>query len=221
MALWYQDEARVGQKGRLCHRWWTRGKRPPGLCDQRFDWTYIFGAVEPSTGQSFALVLPYADKAMMNLYLAEFAHTIPDDVHPVMVLDGAGWHGEKALDVPANITLVALPPYSPQLNPVERLWLYLRETSLSLCVFRDRQAIIDAQSPTQPGRAALALSARDLPQPVRLPRQASHHRRMLRCLEPRHQRSEPHPIPLQLSLYQSGQFMSGSVSVLFHPKHWV
>ncbi|MEC5293565.1 transposase [Aurantimonas sp. C2-5-R2] len=62
----------------------------------------------------------------------------------VMVLDGAGWHGEKALDVPANITLVTLPPYSPQLNPVERLWLYLRETSLSLCVFRDRQAIIDA-----------------------------------------------------------------------------
>ncbi|MEF2558009.1 IS630 family transposase [Aurantimonas sp. C2-5-R2] len=139
-----QDEARVGQKGRLCHRWWIRGKRPPGLCDQRFEWTYIFGAVEPSTGQSFALVLPYADKAMMNLYLAEFAGTVPDDVHVVMVLDGAGWHGEKALDVPANITLVALPPYSPQLNPVERLWLYLRETSLSLCVFRDRQAIIDA-----------------------------------------------------------------------------
>jgi len=62
---------------------------------------------------------------MMNLYLAEFAGTVPDDVHVVMVLDGAGWHGEKAL-------------------PVERLWLYLRETSLSLCVFRDRQAIIDA-----------------------------------------------------------------------------
>ena len=76
----------------------------------------------------------------MNLYLAEFAGTIPDDVHVVMILDGAGWHGEKALDVPTNITLVALPPYSPQLNPVERLWLYLRETSLSLCVFRDRQA---------------------------------------------------------------------------------
>jgi len=80
----------------------------------------------------------------MNLYLAEFAHTIPHDVHVVMVLDGAGWHGEKALDVPASTTLVALPACSPQLNPVERLWLNLRETSLSLCIFRDRQAIIDA-----------------------------------------------------------------------------
>lgn len=100
--------------------------------------------IEGLTNAAPALVLPYADLAMMNRYLAAFAGTIPDDVHVVMVLDGAGWHSEKALDVPTNITLVALPPYSPQLNPVERLCLYLRETSLSLCVFRDRQAIIDA-----------------------------------------------------------------------------
>ena len=145
--LWFQDEARIGQKGRLCHRWWTRGKRPPGLCDQRFEWTYIYGAVAPATGQSFALVLPYADKQMMNLYLAEFAKTIPDHVHVVMVLDGAGWHGKAALNVPDNITLVPLPAYSPELNPVERLWLYLKETYLSLCVFPDRAAIAVAGGP--------------------------------------------------------------------------
>lgn len=80
---------------------------------------------------------------MMNLYLAHFAETIADDVQVVMVLDGAGWHGEKALDLPPNISLVTLPPYSPELNPVERLWLYLRETYLSLRVFRDRDHIID------------------------------------------------------------------------------
>lgn len=139
-----KDEARIGQKGRLCHRWWTRGKRPPGLFDQRVEWTYIYGAVAPANGQSFALVLPYADKQIMNLYLAEFAKTIPDHVHVVMVLDGAGWHGKAALNVPDNITLVPLPAYSPELNPVERLWLYLKETHLSLCVFPDRAAIIDA-----------------------------------------------------------------------------
>lgn len=80
----------------------------------------------------------------MNLYLAEFTKTIAADVHVVMVLDGAGWHGKAALNVPDNITLVPLPAYSPELNPVERLWLYLKETCLSLRVFPDKAAIIDA-----------------------------------------------------------------------------
>jgi len=52
------DEARFGQKGRVCHRWFTRGERPPGLCDQRFSWTHLFAAVRPATGEGFALVLP-------------------------------------------------------------------------------------------------------------------------------------------------------------------
>jgi transposase len=81
---------------------------------------------------------------MMNLYLAESAKTIAEGVHVVMVLDGAGWHGKAALDVRAAITLVPLPPYSPELNLVERLWLYLKETCLSLRIFADQAAIIDA-----------------------------------------------------------------------------
>lgn len=52
------DEARFGQKGRVCHRWFTRGQRPPGLCDQRYTWTHLFAAVRPATGDGFALVLP-------------------------------------------------------------------------------------------------------------------------------------------------------------------
>ena len=142
--LWFQDEARVGQKGRLCHRWWLKGQRPPGRCDQRFQWAYIFGAIQPETGEAFGLVLPEATTVTMSIYLTEFAKTLPDDVHAVMVLDQAGWHGANALEIPANVTLVALPACSPELNPVERLWLYLRERSLSLRVFRDQDAIIDA-----------------------------------------------------------------------------
>ena len=130
------DEARVGQKGRLCHRWWLRGRRPPGRCDRRFEWAYLFAAVEPATGADVALVLPEATTATMSLFLAEFAAGLPEDVHAVLVLDGAGWHGARALAVPPNVTLVPLPPYSPELNPVERVWLYLRERFLSLRVFR-------------------------------------------------------------------------------------
>jgi transposase len=138
------DEARVGQKGRLCHRWWTRGRRPPGRCDKRFAWAYIFAAVEPATGADVALVLPEATAATMNRFLAELAAGLPPDVHAVLVLDRAGWHGARALAVPSNVTLVPLPAYSPALNPVERVWLYLRERFLSLRVFRDYRAIVDA-----------------------------------------------------------------------------
>jgi transposase len=138
------DEARVGQKGRLCHRWWLKGRRPPGRRDRRFEWAYLFAAVEPATGADVALVLPEATTATMGLFLAEFAASLPEDVHAALVLDGAGWHGARALAVPANVTLVPLPPYAPELNPVERVWLYLRERFLSLRVFRDYRAIVDA-----------------------------------------------------------------------------
>jgi hypothetical protein len=110
------DEASVGQKGRLCHRWWTRGQRPPGRCDRRFQGAYIFAAVEPATGVDVALVLPQATTTTMSLFLAEFAASLPENVHAVLVLDGAGWHGARALTVPPNVTLVPLPPYSPELG---------------------------------------------------------------------------------------------------------
>jgi DDE superfamily endonuclease len=138
------DEARTGQKGRLCHRWWLKGHRPPGRRDKRFGWAYPFAAVEPGTGAGVALVLPEATTAAMDLFLVEFAAGLPGDVHAVLVLDRAGWHGARALAVPPNVTLVPLPPYSPELNPVERVWLYLRERFLSLPVFRDYRAIVDA-----------------------------------------------------------------------------
>jgi hypothetical protein len=138
------DEARVGQKGRLCHRWWLKGRRPPGRRDRRFGWAYLFAAVEPGTGADVALVLPEATTAAMNLFPAEFAAGLSGDVHAVLVLDRAGRHGAEALAIPPTVTLVPLPPYSPELNPVERVWLHLRERFLSLRVLADYRAMVDA-----------------------------------------------------------------------------
>ena len=76
VALWFMDEARVGQKGRTTHRWWVRGERPPGLADKRFESAYIFAAVRPSTGDDFALVLPRVSAKAMSTFLAEFAKTM-------------------------------------------------------------------------------------------------------------------------------------------------
>ncbi|MEM7045256.1 MAG: transposase, partial [Pseudomonadota bacterium] len=98
----------------------------------------------PETGDAFGLILPRADTSAMSVFLAEFAKTLPENEHAVMVLDQAGWHGANALEIPDNVTLVTLPPYSPELNPVERLWLYLRQRFLSLHVFVHQEAIIDA-----------------------------------------------------------------------------
>jgi hypothetical protein len=144
IALWFMDEARVGQKGRTGHRWWVKGQRPPGLADKRFASASIFAAVRPATGKDFALVLPWVSTAAMSRFLTDFAATIPEDTHAVLVLDQAGWHGAKALRVPDTITLVPLPPYSPDLNPVERVWLYLRERFLSHRLLADYEAVVNA-----------------------------------------------------------------------------
>ena len=144
LTLWFQDEARFGQKGRVCHRWFARGQRPPGLCDRRYTWAHLFAAVRPATGDAFALVLPHVSTDATNEFLARFADTLAEDEHAAMVLDSAGWHTANDLRVPANVTLVPLPTYSPELNPVERVWLFLRERHLSHRLLDDYDAIVEA-----------------------------------------------------------------------------
>lgn len=140
----FQDEARIGQKGRVCHRWFQRGKRPPGPADQRYTFAYIYAAVEPGTDNAFALVLPEVSTRAMQEFLDGLSTTIAEDEHVLLVLDQAGWHTASDLFVPDNVTLERLPPRSPELNPVERLWLYLKERFLSHRLLEDYDAIIDA-----------------------------------------------------------------------------
>jgi transposase len=118
----------------------------PGLADKRFTFAYIFAAAEPGTDNAFALVLPELSTEMMRIYLEEFAKTIAPDEHVAMVMDRAGWHVAKGLKVPDNITLVRLPPYSPELNPIESIWLYLKERYLSHRLLDDYEAVVDAIS---------------------------------------------------------------------------
>ena len=134
----------MGQKGRTGHRWWVRGQRPPGLCDKRFASASIFAAVRPATGEDFALVLPRVCTKAMDRFLLAFAVTVPADTHAVMGLDGAGWHDQRSVTVPPNVTLVPLPADSPELNPVERIGLYRRDRSLSHRLLADYEAVVDA-----------------------------------------------------------------------------
>ncbi len=137
-----EDEARVGQQGTLTRIWARRGTRPRAPRDRRYAWAYLFGAVCPERATGAALVLPYANTEAMNLHLQEISRRVASGAHAVLVLDGAGWHGAAALEVPGNITLLPLPPYSPELNPVENVWQYLRQNQLSLRVWDDYAAIV-------------------------------------------------------------------------------
>jgi hypothetical protein len=135
---------RIGQKGRTCHRWYERGVRPPGLADKRFASLYPFAACRPGTDQAFALALPEATATTMHLFLAGFAEQLEPAAHAALILDQAGWHGSRRLTVPGNITLLPRPASSPELKPVERVWLHLRERFLSHRVLDGYAAVLDA-----------------------------------------------------------------------------
>jgi hypothetical protein len=121
----------------LARQWARRGTRPRQPADQRYESAYLFGAICPARGTGAALALPFADTDAMQLHLDEIAHA-------VLLLDRAGWHTTRALAVPKNITLVLLPSRAPELNPVEKIWQYLRANWLSNRVFDTYEAIIDA-----------------------------------------------------------------------------
>ena len=142
--IWFQDEARVGQQGTLAYVWAERGSRPRAPKDLRYEWAYLFGAVCAGRGVGAALVLPHANINAMNLHLAEISRSVTPGAHAVLVCDGAGWHQQGGrLRVPANVTLLHLPPYSPELNPVENIWDYLRDNKLSNSVFDTYDTIVD------------------------------------------------------------------------------
>jgi transposase len=88
-------------------------------------------------------VLPFANTEAMNVHLAEIARTVAPGAHAVRVLDGAGWHGAGALTLSDNISLLTLPPYSPELNPVENVWACLRANKLAITVFDSYDEIVD------------------------------------------------------------------------------
>ena len=141
--IWWQDEARIGQKNKITRRWAKRGTRPVAPLDQRTRSAWIFGAICPARGVGAALVLPRCNTVAMTLHLREISRMVAPGAHAIVNVDQAGWHFSKALEVPDNITLVPLPPKSPELNPVENVWQFIRENWLSNRVFKSYDDILN------------------------------------------------------------------------------
>ena len=133
--IWFQDEARLGQKNGLTRLWARKGTRPRQPADQRYRNAYLFGAICPAHGKGAALMLPWADAQAMQMHLDEISRHVARKAHAVVLMDRAGWHTTGKLKVPKNLTIILLPSRAPELNPVENIWQYLRANWLSNRVF--------------------------------------------------------------------------------------
>ncbi len=142
--VWFADEARVGQQGTLTRVWARRGSRPRAPRDRRYTWTWLFGAVCPARQTGAAVIMPEVNVDAMNEHLAEISRSVSVGAIAPLVLDGAGWHSSLRLAVPDNIVLLPLPPYAPELNPMENIWEFLRANFLSHRVWNSYPEIVHA-----------------------------------------------------------------------------
>lgn len=142
--IWWQDEARVGQKGEMTYIWALKGSRPRAPKDLRFGNQYIFGAVCPEHSKGAALVLPCVNAHTFTLHLQEISLHVAEGSHAVLLIDQAGWHVTDKIVVPENISILHLPPYSPELNPTENIWEFLKANFLKNRVFGMIGDITDA-----------------------------------------------------------------------------
>lgn len=142
--VWFQDEARVGQRGTLTRTWAQKGTRPRLTRQQQFEYVYIFGAVCPAKDEAVGLIMPTANTDAMIVHLEHIAAKIPEGRHAVIVVDQAAWHTTKRLKRFNNISLLPLPPASPELNPTEQVWQVLRDEHLANRCYEDYDSIVGA-----------------------------------------------------------------------------
>lgn len=138
----FQDEARFGRISDIRKCWAPYPIRP--LCHAMLthEYTYAYGAVDVCTGELDSLILPHVNTQCMQVFVDELSQRYPDE-RIVMVMDGAGWHRSHALKAPNNIYLLKLPPYAPELNPIEHVWDELREKFFHNRVFESLDALED------------------------------------------------------------------------------
>ena len=122
--------------------WCEKGVRPNVPCHHIREYRYAYGAVEPLTGESCFLVLPYCDTACMNLFLQELSNQFPEDTI-LLCCDGAAWHKSRALELPDNIVIFHIPPYTPEMNPIEQIWKEIRKRGFRNEVFATLEKVVD------------------------------------------------------------------------------
>lgn len=133
--LWFFDESRFGTHSKIGHGWFKTGARAPVKVKLGYKNFYLYSIANPKTGEEFTLLLPNVNIKCMNIFLAEFAKFIKNR-KTLIVMDGAGWHKSDKLKYPKNIRILIQPAYSPELNPIEKLWQYIKDHTIKNKIFK-------------------------------------------------------------------------------------
>jgi transposase len=148
LRVYFEDESRFGQQGTATNVWARRGTRPTSVRQTAYEYLWVLGVVCPETGQAEGLLSPRLNTQVVNVFLEQFSASLPAAEHAVLIWDGAGFHTGNSLRVPQNVTVLQLPAYSPELNPIENLWHYLKSHFWSNRAYADydelEAAAIDA-----------------------------------------------------------------------------
>jgi transposase len=127
--IFFFDEARFGTHSNLGYGWFKKGTRTGIKVKIGYQNFYVYGAVNPASGEHFELILPKVNTQCMNIFLSEFSRKLGKK-KCIFIMDGAGWHKSKDLKIPPNLIVNFLPAYSPELNPIERLWPYIKQNTI-------------------------------------------------------------------------------------------
>ncbi len=138
----FQDEAGFGRINKPKYCWCEKGYRPCVPCHHIREYRYAYGAVEPLTGESYFLVMPCCNTKCMNVFLKGLSQTYPND-KIILVCDGAMWHKSAGLIIPKNITLIFIPPSTPEMNPIEQIWKEIRKRGFKNEVFQTLDKVVD------------------------------------------------------------------------------
>ena len=140
--LMFQDEAGFGRINKPKYCWCVKDARPSVPCHHIREYRYVYGAVEPLTGESCFLVMPYCNTACMNVFLDELSRQYPNDII-LLCCDGAAWHKSNALYIPKNIRLFFIPPYTPEMNPIEQIWKEIRKRGFRNEIFATLEKVVN------------------------------------------------------------------------------
>jgi putative transposase len=138
----WQDEAGFGRINKPRHCLCFEGLRPTVPCHHIREYRYVYGAVEPRTGNDFFLVMPNCNTVCMNIFLEKLSEQYAND-YILLVMDCASWHKAKGLCIPDNIRIVHIPPYTPEMNPIEQIWTHLRKSGFRNEIFQTLDNVVD------------------------------------------------------------------------------
>ena len=138
----FEDEAGFGRINKPKYCWCFPGLRPTVPCHHIREYRYAYGAVEPLTGDSFFLIMPYSNTECMNIFLRELSAKYPND-YILLPTDRATWHRSKKLEIPENIQLFYLPPATPEMNPIEQIWKEIRKRGFKNELFQTLDKVVD------------------------------------------------------------------------------